>query len=176
MADEPIPLDLLAEIAGEKEGLIEKTLNEMKEEYVRDERGWQLREIAGGYRLYTHPGYANYVEKFILKSRYPKLSQAALETLAIIAYKQPVPRSVINAIRGVRSESVIATLLEKGLIKEAGKEKSPGLPVLFATTKSFLEALGLKDIKELPSVEEFLPDQKTIEGLEKSIESLGSGL
>ncbi|MBI4743597.1 MAG: SMC-Scp complex subunit ScpB [Actinobacteria bacterium] len=161
VSDRPLPLPKIMEIAEIDEIAARNILEELKNEYIEQNRGFQLREIAGGYRLYTHPGYASYIEKLILTSDSRKLSQAALETLAIIAYKQPLTKNEISAIRGVNVDGVISSLLEKDLIKEAGREKTPGQPILYGTTKMFLEKFGLKDISDLPPLEEFEADEET---------------
>ena len=111
-----------------------------------------LRNVAGGWRLFTHPDTAPEVERFVLSSRQARLTKAALETLAIVAYKQPVTRHQITSIRGVNSDGVLRALEDKGLVEEAGREETPGRPILFATTPSFLERLGLPSLAALPSL------------------------
>ena len=111
-----------------------------------------LRNIAGGWRLYTHPDTAPIVEQFVLSSRQARLTKAALETLSIVAYKQPVTRHQISAIRGVNSDGVLRALTDRGLIEEAGREETPGRPVLYGTTPGFLERLGLPSLASLPSL------------------------
>ena len=111
-----------------------------------------LRNVAGGWRLFTHPDTAVEVERFVLSSRQARLTKAALETLAIVAYKQPVTRHQITSIRGVNSDGVLRALQDKGLVEEAGREETPGRPALFATTPSFLERLGLPSLAALPSL------------------------
>jgi segregation and condensation protein B len=108
--------------------------------------------VAGGWRLFTHPDTAAEVERFVLSSRQARLTKAALETLAIVAYKQPVTRHQITSIRGVNSDGVLRALQDKGLVEEAGREETPGRPALFATTPSFLERLGLPSLAALPSL------------------------
>lgn len=169
VADRPLNSGRLAQVTEMDESTVKKVLANLAEEYSRKNRGFQLREIGGGWRLYTHPGYASYVEKLVLSSDYRRLTQAALETLAIVAYKQPVARVEINAIRGVNAEAVLSSLIDKELIKEVGRENSPGQPILYGTTQQFLEAFGLKDISELPSLEEFAPDEKTCQQIEERL-------
>ncbi|MBR2521520.1 MAG: SMC-Scp complex subunit ScpB, partial [Coriobacteriales bacterium] len=123
----------------------------------------QLREVAGGWRLYTHPAYHDIVEKYVLSWDTQKLSQAALEALAVIAYNQPATRAMVSSIRGVNSDGVIASLVEKGLVREAGRDTTPGQPILYATTKTFLEKFGLKSLTQLPMLEDFAPNEETRE-------------
>ena len=119
-----------------------------------DERaaGVVLRNVAGGWRLFTHPDTASEVERFVLSSRQARLTKAALETLAIVAYKQPVTRHQVSSIRGVNSDGVLRALQDKGLVEEAGREETPGRPILYATTPTFLERLGLPSLASLPSL------------------------
>ena len=117
--------------------------------------------MAGGWRLYTHPAHHELIERYVLSWDTRKLSQAALEALAVIAYHQPVAKNGVNAVRGVNSDGVIASLVEKGLVREAGRDNSPGSPILYATTAAFLEKFGLKSIKDLPPLEDFAPDEES---------------
>ena len=160
VAESPISIKKIKEITGEKQAEIKKVISQIDDELKMKESGMQIKEVAGGYKFYTHPAYAPYIEKFIVTSEYKRLTQAALETLGIISYKQPVTKQEINTIRGVNSESVVASLLEKGIVKEVGKQEKPGLPILYGTTMYFLEVFGLKNIKDLPPLEEFVPDKK----------------
>jgi segregation and condensation protein B len=124
----------------------------LQEELESRGAGVVLRNVAGGWRLFTHPDTAQEVERFVLSSRQARLTKAALETLAIVAYKQPVTRHQITSIRGVNSDGVLRALQDKGLVEEAGREETPGRPILFATTPSFLERLGLPSLASLPSL------------------------
>lgn len=169
VADRPLSSSKLSQIAEVDESTAKKVLASLAEEYSRENRGFQLREIGGGWRFYTHPGHASYVEKLVLSSDYRRLTQAALETLAIVAYKQPVTRAEISAIRGVNAEAVLSSLIGKELIKEVGRESSPGQPIIYGTAQNFLEAFGLKDISELPPLEEFSPDEKTRQQIEEKL-------
>jgi segregation and condensation protein B len=169
VADEPLSLNRLSEITGETKQAIKDSLEQLRSEYVKKNRGFQLREIAGGYRLYTHPAYAPYIEKLVLSSDFRRLTQASLETLAIIAYKQPLTRQEIGEIRGVNAEAVISSLLEKGLIEEAGKKDAPGQPILYRTSRAFLEAFGMKGLDDLPPIEEFEPDETTRRQIEEKL-------
>ncbi len=142
---------------------VDEHLCALADEYERDERGIQLREVAGGWRLYTHPAYHDIVEKYVHSWDTQKLSQAALEALAVIAYNQPATRAMVSSIRGVNSDGVIASLVEKGLVREAGRDSTPGQPILYATTKTFLEKFGLKSLTQLPMLEDFAPNEETRE-------------
>lgn len=161
VSDEPVSVSRLAKVLDATERDVAETLAMLQEEYAREERGFQLREVAGGWRLYTHPAYHEHVERLVLSWDTRRLSQAALEALAIIAYRQPISRQGVNAIRGVNSEAVIASLMEKGLVKEVGRDKDAGNAILYGTTQAFLERFGLKDISQLPPLEEFAPDAAT---------------
>ncbi len=166
VSDEAVSLKKFAEILGVSVVEVEEILKNLKNTYQEENRGFQLREVAGGYRLFTHPANASFIEKFVVASDFRKLTQAALETLAIIAYKQPVTKSEISAIRGVNIDTVLNSLIEKDLVKEVGRESVPGQPILYGTTKVFLEALGFKSLDDLPPLEEFEPDEETRRQLE----------
>ncbi len=161
VSDEPASAVRLAKVLDESPGDVESALADLAQDYREAERGFQLREVAGGWRLYTHPAYHDVIESYVLSWDTRRLSQAALEALAVIAYHQPVTRAGVNAIRGVNSEGVIASLIEKGLVREAGRDRNQGNAILYATTRTFLEKFGLKDISELPPLEEFAPDAET---------------
>lgn len=161
VSDEPVSAARLSRVLDAGPGEVESTLAELAEEYRASERGFQLREVSGGWRLYTHPAHHDVIERYVLSWDTRRLSQAALEALAVIAYHQPVTRSGVNAVRGVNSEGVIASLAEKGLVREQGRDKNQGNAILYGTTRLFLERFGLKDISELPPLEEFSPDPTT---------------
>ena len=161
VSDEPVTSSKLSDILGLTIGEVDTILCALQNEYEEQERGVQLREVAGGWRLYTHPAYHDIIEEYVLSWDTHKLSQAALETLAVIAYNQPTTRAVVSSIRGVNSDGVISSLVEKGLIREAGRENSPGQPILYATTRTFLEKFGLKSIKHLPPLEDFAANEQT---------------
>ena len=135
-------------------------LAELKVEYEEANRGFQLREVAGGWRLFTHPAYHDQVEAFVLSWDTQKLSQAALETLAVIAYHQPVTRETVKGIRGVNSDGVISSLVDKGLVREMGRDPQRGQAILYGTTSAFLEKFGLRSTKDLPDLEQFAPDEQ----------------
>ncbi len=140
---------------------VAEALKELAEEYTRCNRGFQLREVAGGWRLFTHPAHHQLVSDFVLSWDTRRLSQAALETLAVIAYYQPVTREGVRAIRGVNSDGVISSLREKNLVREVGKEADRGQAILYGTTALFLERFGLKSLRELPPLEDFAPDEES---------------
>ncbi len=135
-------------------------LSDLSSEYESANRGFQLREVAGGWRMFSHPAYHEYIEAYVRSWDTHRLSQAALEALSVIAYHQPVSRDGVKAVRGVNSDGVISSLVEKGLIREVGKEKSLGQAALFGTTQAFLEKFGLRSIKELPPLEDFAPNEE----------------
>lgn len=161
VTDEPIAVSRVAKLLDRAENEVADALGDLRDEYVADERGFQLREVAGGWRLYTHPAFHDAIEQMVLAWDTRKLSQAALETLAVVAYHQPVTRQGVNAIRGVNSEGVLASLVEKGLVRESGRDRNANNAALFSTTRTFLEKFGLKDLSELPPLEEFAPDPET---------------
>ncbi len=173
VAGEPLTPTRLAEALGCDEGKVLAALQELRQEYLEENRGIQLREVGGGWRMHTHPAYADYVEKLLLASRRSRLTRAALETLAIIAYLQPITRSQIANLRGVQSENVVKVLAELGLVREAGKERSPGGPALYVTTEKFLERFGLNSLDELPPLEGFEPDRETVERIARSLSGGG---
>ncbi|MBN1192952.1 MAG: SMC-Scp complex subunit ScpB [Coriobacteriia bacterium] len=183
VSDEPVATSRLAKIVEAPVAEVESVLRELASEYAEEERGFQLREVAGGWRLYTHPAYHSQVEEYVLSWDTRRLSQAALEALAVIAYHQPVTRQGVNAIRGVNSEAVISSLIEKGFVREAGRDRNPGSAILYGTTRTFLERFGLKDLSELPPIEEFAPDPDTelairerLNALEGSVLDIDEGL
>lgn len=140
---------------------IEEVLQGLQKRYEVEDRGIILKQIAGGWRLFSNPKFSELIEKYVLSLDPRKLSAAALETLSIIAYSQPVTRAGVTAVRGVNSDSSINSLIEKGLVKEAGVADTAGSPILYATTNKFLENFGLNSIKDLPNIEDFAPDEET---------------
>jgi len=153
VTSEPLTVKNLAEILERSEQDVLAMLREIKADCERERRGFCLMEIAGGFSFATRTEHALYVEKLV-KPRLNTLSQAALETLAIIAYRQPITRSEIDEIRGVKSDSSAATLVERGLIQELGRKDAPGKPILYGTTADFLKYFGLPSLKELPELTE----------------------
>lgn len=158
VVEEPVDPTTLAQVLEVPTDEVVATLVALRTEYVDAGRGFVLREVAGGWRLYTDPGTAPYVERFVLHGRSGKLSQAALETLAIVAYKQPVTRAQISDIRGVDADGAVRSLVSRGLLAELGRDPSPGQPLLYGTTPAFLERLGLGSVDELPALPEFAPE------------------
>ena len=152
VSDEPITASVLAQVLDVDRRTIEGLCDRLAKELEDRGSGLVLRNVAGGWRLYTHPDTAPIVEQFVLSSRQARLTKAALETLSIVAYKQPVTRHQISAIRGVNSDGVLRALTDRGLIEEAGREETPGRPVLYGTTPGFLERLGLPSLASLPSL------------------------
>lgn len=161
VTDEPVSALTLAKMLDENVEEIQEALLELSRKLNEGGRGIQLREVAGGWRLFTHPAYHDLVQQYVLSWDTRKLSNAALETLAIVAYCQPMTRAQVSAIRGVTSDGPIATLVERGYLREAGVADTPGNPTLYATTHTFLEKYGLKSPADLPDLEEFAPDEKT---------------
>jgi len=152
---EPVSVKTLAEALGLAEHTIRQLILDLMEEYRSGKRGIQIVESAGGYVFLTHPECAPFVEKLQRTPRNVPLSQAALETLAIVAYRQPVTRAEIESVRGVRVDSALTTLLERDLVEEAGRRDAPGRPILYGTSTGFLRYFGLKDLAELPSPDEW---------------------
>ena len=152
VSDEPLTASVLAQALDVDRRTVEGLCDRLQRELEDRGSGLVLRNIAGGWRLYTHPDTAPVVEQFVLSSRQARLTKAALETLAIVAYKQPVTRHQVAAIRGVNSDGVLRALADRGLIEEAGREEAPGRPVLYGTTPGFLERLGLPSLASLPSL------------------------
>jgi segregation and condensation protein B len=164
VVDEPVPEVTLAQILERPRHEVAATLRELAAEYTAQGRGFDLREIAGGWRFYTRDVCAPLVERFVRDGQQARLTQAALETLAVVAYRQPVSRARVSAIRGVNSDGVIRTLTLRGLIEEAGHDPEHQA-VLYRTTGYFLERLGLNSLEELPDLAPYLPDD--VEGIEE---------
>jgi len=158
VADEPVPLTVLAQVLELPQDRIATALRGLAELYTSQGRGFDLREVAGGWRFYTRPEYAPVVEKFVRDGQEVRLTQAALETLAVVAYRQPVGRAQVSAVRGVNCDGVMRTLSLRGLVEEAGNDPETGA-ILFRTTSYFLERLGLASLDQLPELAPFLPDQ-----------------
>jgi len=166
VATDPVPLTQLAEVTEIARETVEAELRALAADYEQSGRGYALREVAGGWRMYTHPDAAPYVERFVLAVQQPRLSQAALETLAIIAYKQPISRQQISAIRGVDSEGVVTTLENRGLVREIGRDPGPGQAVLYGTSRLFLERMGLASLEQLSPIASMLPAPSVADELE----------
>lgn len=170
--DEPVSSTMLASVLGVPLDVVAGALDDLRGEYDRAGRGFELRRVGDGWRLYTRADYAPYVERFVLDGQQARLTQAALETLAVVAYRQPVTRSRVGAVRGVNVDGVMRTLTSRGLVEEAGTEPETGA-VMYRTTAYFLERLGLRELSELPNLADFLPESTTIEELEGELSREG---
>jgi segregation and condensation protein B len=157
VADEPVPEVLLAQVLERPRGEVDAALRALAAEYTADGRGFDLREIAGGWRFYTREDCAPLVERFVRDGQEVRLTQAALETLAVIAYRQPVSRARVSAVRGVNCDGVIRTLVLRGLVEDSGTDQETGA-ILYRTTGYFLERLGMASLDELPDLAPFLPE------------------
>ena len=155
ISEDPVRPNVISETLGIEEKKIKKVIDTLEKEYIEQNRGFVLKKVSGGYRLYSNPVLNEVLQKFVRTNIRAHLSQAALETLAITAYKQPVTRTQIAEIRGVRTDSVVLTLVDKGLLKESGKLKEPGSPILYRTADRFLDLLCLNSLKDLPPLKEF---------------------
>lgn len=165
LSDEPVSSAVLAQAVERPRSEVEGLLAELARGYEDRGAGIALAEVASGWRLLTHPDVADYVESYVLSSRHARLTKAALETLAVVAYKQPVTRHQIASIRGVNSDGVIRALVDRGLIEEVGRDESPGRPVLYGTTQEFMERLALRSLADLPPIAPLLrPEGEGPEG------------
>jgi segregation and condensation protein B len=168
-AIEPVEPQVLAQLTEIPVSEVETLCTELAEEYEREGRGFALVRVAGGYRFQTHPDMAPYVERFVLEGQTARLSAPALETLAIVAYKQPVSRAQLAAIRGVSVESTLSTLEQRGYVQEVGHDPGPGQAILYGTTPLFLERLGLDSLRDLPPLKDFVPEPEVVEALERGL-------
>jgi segregation and condensation protein B len=168
VVDEPVSEVTLAQVLERPTGEVIEALRGIAADYDEAERGFELREVGGGWRLYTRPSCAAVVERFVVDGQQARLTQAALETLAIVAYRQPVSRARISAVRGVNVDGVIRTLVSRGLVEECGSEPDSGA-LLYRTTSVFLERVGLRTIDELPDLAPLLPDIQSLESIHDSI-------
>lgn len=169
VALDPVPPELIAQLLEQPVTLVEQWCRELQDEYKASARGFHLARVAGGYRFQTHPDQAAYVERFVLHDSKARLSGAALETLAIVAYKQPISRAQVASIRGVDPDGVIRSLQARGYIDEVGRDDGPGQAVLFGTTALFLDKLGLDSVDDLPPIAEFIPSADVVEALEQGL-------
>ena len=169
VAEEPIEPSVLAQLTEQPKDRVIEICEHLAEQYESEERGFVLVRIAGGFRFQSHPDLAPYVERFVLDGKSARLSAAALETLAIIAYKQPLSRAQVASIRGVNVDSVTRTLEVRGYVAEVGRDPGPGQATLFGTTTMFLERLGLDSLDQLPALGEFVPSADVMEQLERSL-------
>jgi segregation and condensation protein B len=162
VVEDPISEIALAAALGVPQARVEILLEEIRGEYDRDGRGFELRQVAGGWRIYSRAEYAPVVEQFLLEGQTAKLTQAALETLAIVAYRQPVSRARVGAVRGVNVDAVMRTLVSRGLVEEAGHDPETGA-VLYRTTNYFLHRIGLRGLDDLPALAPFLPEVEALD-------------
>lgn len=169
VAIEPVPVELLAQLLEMPVANVEEIIAGLAMSYELENRGFQMVQVAGGYRFQSHPDVSAYVERFVLDGQRARLSAAALETLAIIAYKQPISRLQIASIRGVDPDAVLRTLQGRGYIDQRGRDDGPGQAVLWGTTPLFLEKLGINSVEELPPLAEFVPDAAVVEALEATL-------
>ena len=175
VAIEPVAPDVLGPIVGCTPAEAEDLCDALADEYAAQKRGFVLARVAGGYRYQTAPDQAGYVERFVTDERAGRLSAAAMETLAIVAYKQPVSRNQIAAIRGVNADGVVRTLVQRGFIDEVDRHPGPGQAVLYGTTTLFLECLGLDSVDDLPDLGDFVADPAAVEALEAGLRAGGDG-
>lgn len=167
VATEPVPVDVLAIVTGAPTATVATICNELAREYARADRGFALMQVAGGYQLQTAAAVAEYVERFVGSRRSARLSAAAMETLAVVAYKQPISRAQISAIRGVNADGVVRTLADQGYIAEVARDPGPGNAALLGTTATFLERLSLDSLDDLPSLAELRVDPEAVEAMDR---------
>jgi segregation and condensation protein B len=169
VAQEPVEPHLLAQLLEVAPQIVDDTCGALAEAYRRDQRGFELVKVAGGYRLQSAGDLTAYVERFALEGQSARLSAAALETLAIVAYKQPLSRAQVAAIRGVNVDGVMRTLQQRGYIEEVGRDPGPGQATLFGTSREFLERMGLDRIEDLPPIADLFPSAEVMEALESTL-------
>ncbi|MDA0192987.1 MAG: SMC-Scp complex subunit ScpB [Actinobacteria bacterium] len=169
VAMEPVDPSLLAQLLELSVAAVEGLCERLAATYDEAGHGFALVKVAGGYRFQSHQDMASYVERFVLDSQQARISSAALETLAIIAYKQPISRGQVAAIRGVDPDAVMRTLQARGYITESARDDGPGQAVLFSTTPLFLERLGIESLAALPAIADFVPDAAVVEALEHGL-------
>lgn len=171
VAEDPIPATELAEVMELPLSEVEAELAAFAQSLHQEKRGLVLRELGGGWRLFTHPDARSYLERFAASERNARLSKASLETLAVVAYKQPVSRGQVSEIRGVDSERALRTLERRGLIAEVGTAPGPGQAFLYGTTPLFLEKMGLRALEELPPLADHVPPSDVVDALERPFRS-----
>src|SRR3954452_6571344 len=169
VAEEPVEPQLLGQLLEMSPKKVEALCDELAAAYEADDRGFVIVRVAGGYRFQSHPDLAPYVERFVLEGQSARLSAAAIETMAIVAYKQPVSRAQVSAIRGVNADAVMRTLQQRGYIDEVARDPGPGQAVLYGTTPAFLERLGLDSVDDLPPLGEFVPGPDVMEAIERGL-------
>lgn len=169
VAADPVPPQMLAQLLEVGTDRVEAACEALAAEYEEQGRGFVLQRVAGGYRYQSHPEAAPYVERYVLEGQTARLSNAALETLAIVAYKQPLSRAQVASIRGVNVDGVMRTLQHRGLVAEVARDPGPGQAVLYGTTPLFLERLGVDSLDDLPPIAAFVPGAEVVEALEHSL-------
>lgn len=169
VSSEPVGSDVLAELIGVPVPTVEALCRRLSDTYDEAGAGFQLVRVAGGWRYQSHPDLAAYVERYVLDGQTARLSAAALETLAIVAYKQPISRAQVASIRGVDPDGVLRTLQARGYIDQIGRDPGPGQALLWGTTQLFLEKLGLNSLADLPPLAEFVPGADVVEALEHGL-------
>jgi segregation and condensation protein B len=174
VSDQPVPSAMLAEVLEVSVAKIDEVCQQLAREYEDADRGFMFVNVAGGWRYQSHPDQAPFVERFVLDGQSAKLSGAALETLAIIAYKQPLSRAQIAAIRGVNVDGVLKTLQQRGYVTELGHDPGPGQATLFGTTPLFLEKIGIAQLEDLPPLGDFVPDAQLVELLEQGLRPINA--
>jgi len=173
VAEGPVEPGLLAQLLEVTPARVAELCDQLARSYRDEGRGFVLARVAGGYRYQSAPDLAHYVERFVLDGQSARLSAAGLETLAIVAYKQPVSRAQVSAIRGVNADGALRTLHQRGYVHEVGRDDGPGQAVLFGTTPLFLERLGLHSVDDLPPLRDFFPDAAVVDALEQSLRPVG---
>jgi segregation and condensation protein B len=169
VAEEPADPRLLAQLLEVSSALVDELCLELADDYEAGRRGFELVRVAGGWRMQSHPDLSPFVEQYVLTGQSAKLSNAALESLAIVAYKQPISRAQIAAIRGVNVDGVIRTLTQRGYVTEVARDPGPGQASLYGTTSLFLERIGLNSLADLPPVADFVPGADVVESLEQGL-------
>ena len=173
-AMEPVEAALLAQLLELPVSTIEELCDRLALAYADAGHGFQMAKVAGGYRLQSDPSIAGYVERFVLDSQQSRISPAALETLSIIAYKQPISRAQVASIRGVDPDAVIRTLQARGYVAEVGRDEGPGQAIMYGTTNGFLERMGLMSLADLPPISDFVPGADVVEAIDRGLRSGGS--
>lgn len=169
VAVEPVPPHMLAELLELPVEEVEELCRRLAADYERESRGFALARVAGGYRYQSHPDQSAFVERFVLEGSPTRLSSAAMETLAIVAYKQPISRAQVSVIRGVNVDGVMRLLTQRGYVEPVARDPGPGQAVLYGTTSSFLEKMGIDSVSDLPPLADFIPGPEVVEALEEGL-------
>jgi segregation and condensation protein B len=169
VSSDPVPVAQLAQLLELAPDAVVGLCHELSRQYRDDRRGFLFVEVGGGWRYQSHPDLSPYIERYVLEGQTTRLSPAAMETLAILAYKQPLSRAQVSAIRGVNVDGVLRTLVSRGYVAEVGRDAGPGQAVLYGTTPLFLEKLGLAELSELPPLGDFIPGAHVVEALEQTL-------